>query len=542
MKFHGMSYYYRTKKKMVILNSKVKTILPELMECNLKLGGRLKDKLKVSSFFNSLEHRNKNYLHNFISSSDKRIRDLKIGVQMDKVLKHSSQEISALCNHMNEDITIKNMNKLIKEKKLVCEKTEEETHSKIKELLNNLKSAIKNNNNEKKEVEVKNEKSFSQNDINEVKEFIGNKIKNEEKKTDDKIKNYLKKLNYIFKNCELDEKKYESTEDEEYRKIYFKRKKAIHKLSDNFYLRKNIRLLNYKKPRPFQSKDKEGASLQRIKNSLYPSLLEKLMMEKQEKEEMKEELNKTESSLHTDTIISNESDNEIKNNRNRNSSLGYINSNITPSNFEINKLENEFDKIKTNGKDTLQILNNLSSQNKFLRERFNEKLGKVNSLLDLNLPYPKNYQLLLSYSKLEKKKKNLKKSFSFFPYTTKNYTNKKIEDKNDGNRTLPHLNNSMKHRLAMLKGSIQNKKIDKSMFDSIFRSYIGFNTTKHDKTKIIKLNKNKNAIITMKYKSSIDNIKQRKSESLFITLKKMRDEHNKIYIRKIKSCNFKKNE
>ena len=542
MKFHGMEHYYRSKKKMVILNSKVNTILPELMERNLKLADRLKDKLKVSSFFNNLEHRNKNYFQNFIFSSDKRTRDLKMGVQMDKALKQSSKEISALCNHMNDDIIIKNMDQLIKEKKLMCENTEEETHSKIEELLNNLKSAIKDNNNEQKEIIVKNEKSFSQNDINEVKEFIGDKIKNDGKKTNDKINSYLKKLNYIFKNCDLNEKKYDSNEDEEYRKMYLKRKKAIHKLSDNFYLKKNIHLLNYKKPQPFQTKDKEGASLQRIKNRLYPSLLDKLMIERQEKEVLKKELNKTETSLHTDTILSNESDNEIKNNRNRYSSISYMNSNITPSNFEINKIENGLDKIKTNGKDTLQVLNNLSSQNQFLRERFYQKLEKVNSLLELNLPYPKNYQLLLNYSKLQKKKKNLKKSFSFFPYTTKNCNNKKIEDKNDGNRTLPHLNNSMKHRLAMLKGNIENKKIDKSMFDSIFRSYIGFNTTKHGKTKIIKLNKNKNAIINTKFKASMDNIKQKKSESVFITLKKMRDENNKIYIRKIKSCNFKKNE
>ena len=47
------------------------------------------------------------------------------------------------------------------------------------------------------------------------------------------------------------------------------------------------------KPQPFQTKDKEGASLQRIKNRLYPSLLDKLMIERQEKEVLKKELNKT---------------------------------------------------------------------------------------------------------------------------------------------------------------------------------------------------------------------------------------------------------
>ena len=69
----------------------------------------------------------------------------------------------------------------------------------------------------------------------------------------------------------MDEKTIDNTEDEEYKKINFKRKKAIHKLSNNFYLRKNIHLLNYKKPQPFQSKDKEGANMRRIKRCLYPS-------------------------------------------------------------------------------------------------------------------------------------------------------------------------------------------------------------------------------------------------------------------------------
>ena len=346
MKFHSTAYYFLKKEKMVILNSKVNTILPELMERNIKLAGRLKDKLKVSSFFNSLEKRNKKYLKNFIFSSDKRARDLKMGVQMDKALKLSSNGISALCNHINDDILIKNMNQLIKEKKLVCEKTEDETHSKIEELLNNLKLLINDNKIEKKELELKNKKSFFQNDIKEIKEYIGDKIKTEEKKTTDKINNYLKKLNYIFKNCNLDEKTNDNTEDEEYKKINFKRKKAIHKLSNNFYLRKNIHLLNYKKPQPFQSKDKEGANMRRIKRCLYPSLLDKSKMQGQEKEE----LNKTETSLHTETIISNDNDNDIQNNRNKNSSISYINSNIIPSNIEISKIENKLVKIKTNGK------------------------------------------------------------------------------------------------------------------------------------------------------------------------------------------------
>ena len=97
MKFYGLDYYFRRKKKMVILNSKVSQILPELMERNLKLMDRLQNKLKVSSFFNSIEQRNKKYLQDFIFSSDKRTKDLKTGVQMNKAIEQSSKNMSIMC-------------------------------------------------------------------------------------------------------------------------------------------------------------------------------------------------------------------------------------------------------------------------------------------------------------------------------------------------------------------------------------------------------------------------------------------------------------
>ena len=75
MKMHGTEYYFHKKNKMAIINSKVGTILPELINRNLKLAERLKDKLKVSSFFNNIEKRNKQYLTNFIFSSNKRFKN-----------------------------------------------------------------------------------------------------------------------------------------------------------------------------------------------------------------------------------------------------------------------------------------------------------------------------------------------------------------------------------------------------------------------------------------------------------------------------------
>ena len=195
--------FFNKKKKIVILNSKVNQILPELIGRNLKLVDRLQNKLKVSLFFNSLEQRNKKYFKNFIISSNKRIKDIKTGVQINKVIKQSFESISPLCNQINNDILIKNKDKLIKEKKLMIENTEQETHNKIEQLLNNLKNAIKKEKNIRKEIENnKIIKNYSTEDINNVKEYISEKIKTEEKNTNVKISDYLRKLNYIFKNCD----------------------------------------------------------------------------------------------------------------------------------------------------------------------------------------------------------------------------------------------------------------------------------------------------------------------------------------------------
>lgn len=539
MKFHGTEKYFYKKRKMVILNSKINEILPELFDRNLKLADRLKNKLKVSSFFNSIEHRNKKYLQDFIFSSDKRTKDIKTGVEMDKAIQQSSKTMSLLCNQMNGDILIKNKEQLMKEKKLLCENTEEETHNRIEELLNNLKNAIKKPKTTKKEVDVKFDKSYSSKDINEVKDYIGDKIIIEEKKTNDKINHYLKKLNYIFKNCDLTSKTGDlesNMEDAEFKKTYLKRKKAINKLSDHFYLKKNIRLINYIKPRPFQLQDREGASLKRIKNCLYPTLLDTLIMKKNEKNN----LNKSESTLQTQTILSNNTENSLQNGIKKNSSISYMNSIISPSNIEGNTIGDELENIKASGKDTLEIINSLATQGKFISERFEKKFERVNSLIDLNLPYPKNYELILNYSRIKDKDKSKKKYLSFYPGSIKLHN--KFESRNDGNRTLPHINLKMKHKLSSIKEDIENKKFEKNMFDNIFRSYIDFSTTKHDKNKTIKLNKNIKFRRILKHKASMDNIKQKKSESVFITLKKMKDLDNMNKTRKIRSCDFKKNE
>ena len=77
----------KKQKKIDLLNSKISVVLPELMSRNLKLGERIKNKLKVSTLFNNIENRNNKYLKGFIFSSNKRANDLKSGLNMNKAIK-----------------------------------------------------------------------------------------------------------------------------------------------------------------------------------------------------------------------------------------------------------------------------------------------------------------------------------------------------------------------------------------------------------------------------------------------------------------------
>ena len=101
------------KRNKVILN-KIKKNLPELMSRNLMLGERLKNKIKVSSFMNNTENKNQKYLKNFVISSGKRVKDLKTGLELKKVMKKGINNLSSIYNNINNDLIIKNSDFLIK--------------------------------------------------------------------------------------------------------------------------------------------------------------------------------------------------------------------------------------------------------------------------------------------------------------------------------------------------------------------------------------------------------------------------------------------
>ena len=116
LKEYKLEDFEKKQKKMDLLNSKISVVLPELMSRNIKLGERLKNKLKVSTLFNNIEHRNKKYLKGFIFSSNKRAKDLKTGLDMNKAIKQSTKKLTLLCNQMKDDLILKNSDVLLNEK------------------------------------------------------------------------------------------------------------------------------------------------------------------------------------------------------------------------------------------------------------------------------------------------------------------------------------------------------------------------------------------------------------------------------------------
>ena len=528
MKTKEIDYYDKRRKKMDLLNSKISLILPELMSRNIKLVDRLKNKLKVSTFFNNIEHRNKKYFNGFIISSDKRVKDLKTGLKIKKAIKQSSKDMTTLCRQMSDDLILKNADSLLKEKKLISENTEQETHIKINELIKNLQIAVKKPNGIKINQKKKIIKSLSQDEIKEAKEYIGDKIKKEEYQINDKINKYLEKLHNSFDDNNKNNNDNNIDNENQMNKI--KRKKEFKNYAETIYIKEQIKFINYKKPKPFQIKDKDSTNLKRIKKCLYPSLIEELNNIKKENDNQ----NKT-------FLKDNDNENNKKMFFKKNSSMNNINRNIN-LNKDINKtninkkktIEDELFNIDVTGKDTLEVLNYLVKQGKFLSERMKKKLEKIDSLIETNLPYPTSYELVLNYYNNSQNLKDIniknnKKYYSFYPISS-NYNNYE-------NKTLNELTPDMKKKLTSIKEDIKNIKPKKIELNPIFMTYLGYQTYFNNKKFVpyrnIEINKK------LSHKTSMDDILDKKEENLFITSKKFIDDEqkNNNNKRKIKSCN-----
>ncbi len=470
----------RMKKAMDALNSKLTLVLPDLMSSNTKLGERLKNKLKVSTLFNNIEHRNRKYLKAFIYNANQRANFLKTGLELNKAIKQSKKNMSSLCKQMEGDLILKNMDILLNEKKLISENTEQETHMKLNNLINTMKRAIKPPLFTKRDEEKKELKILTENEIDKIKDYISDKIIKEKNNLVNNINIYVNELNNSFGNG-----KYEKGKNKN------QIKKEFHRFVDNLNFVKDIKLINFKKPKPIPIKDKESANLLRIKKLLYPT--------KSIRKEVIEPIKTKEKEY---TIIK------------RNASMNSI--------YDIKNLDkigktvdiNEKDKVKdidVSGQDTMQILNKLAQQKDYLTQRMDNKLRRVNSLIEIKLPFISNYELILKYVNSQNKKGIKNKNLS------ENNDNEKMifspisEDRSNRYKIQPF----MRKKILSLKNDINIISHRSELFKKQFyenKQMDIYHKLKESSNKLYLRHASKNDV------DSYENTK--KGEKVFITSKK----------------------
>ena len=422
----------RQKKAMNLLNSKITIVLPDLMSSNTKLGERLRNKLKVSTLFNSIEHRNSKYLKGFIKSSNIRANFLKTGLEMNKAIKQSTKNITSLCNEMKGDLILQNIDLLLNEKKILNENTEQETHIKINNLLQTMKKAIKppiyyKNEDDKNEIKI-----LTEEEMDKMKDYIRNKITKEQDSLQTNITNYVNVVNNTFKNNNFQREENKA-----------KVKKDFNRFVESLNFGKNIQLINYKKSKPQPIKDRETANLIRIKKLLYPTNLKK--------KGLKEENKKKGFGY---TIRRNASMNNIYSMRN------YGEFGKTTEMNNADKLKN----IDVSGQDTMQVLTKLAEQKDYLTERMEQKLKRVNSLIEIKLPFLSNYENILNYINRKNKSSIQNKYLSEIDNNEKMVFSPQSQLRNNQSELKPF----MRRKILALKNDIQIIDYKNELFNKKF--------------------------------------------------------------------------
>jgi hypothetical protein len=160
----------------------------------------------------------------------------------------------------------------------------------------------------------------------------------------------------------------------------------------------------------------------------------------------------------------------------------------------------------------MEILNNLVDQGELLSERLQKKLEKVNNLIEINLPFPSNYELILNYIKKHpylKNNNNLNKSYELVqPISDERKTKKKIK-----------ITPIMRSKLLSIREDIDietNKDdvLKKNLIKSSSLPYI----IKQNSIKNNNTNNNDKSINLKSSEVNSTNAEQ-KSESVFITSK-----------------------
>ena len=471
----------RQKKAMDLLNSKITIVLPDLMSSNTKLGERLRTKLKVSTLFNSIEHRNSKYLKGFIKSSNIRANFLKTGLEMNKAIKQSTKNITSLCNEMQGDLILQNIDLLLNEKKILNENTEQETHIKINNLLQTMKKAIKppiyyKNEDDKNEIKI-----LTEEEMDKMKDYIRNKITKEQDSLQTNITNYVNVVNNTFKNNNFQREENKA-----------KVKKDFNRFVESLNFGKNIQLINYKKSKPQPIKDRETANLIRIKKLLYPTNLKK--------KGLKEENKKKGFGY---TIRRNASMNNIYSMRN------YGEFGKTTEMNNADKLKN----IDVSGQDTMQVLTKLAEQKDYLTERMEQKLKRVNSLIEIKLPFLSNYENILNYINRKNKSSIQNKYLSEIDNNEKMMFSPQSQLRNNQSELKPF----MRRKILALKNDIQIIDYKNELFNKKF--FEDKRMTIYNKLRGT-LEKINMKIYRRKERESIINT-DKKGDNVFITAKKV---------------------
>lgn len=232
------------------------------------------------------------------------------------------------------------------------------------------------------------------------------------------------------------------------------------------YLEDNIKLINYTKAKPQQIRDRENANLIRIKKFLYPSNFD---IDINDKKDIK-------------TFRKNSSNINMKNNSSMKDIYKTIKKKKTLK--DIKSKEEKLNNVDVNGKDTMEVLNDLVDQGEFLSERMQKKLDKVNCLIETKLPYPSNYELLLNYIRKHPDLRKYEKNFELLTPKSERTNSKEI-------KITPY----MRSKLISIKEDIEiknNEYIEKNLENS--KSLLYFKIQNHFNNNIININRNDNSI------------------------------------------------
>ena len=318
-------YTYGSKRNKKILK-KIECSLPELMTRNLKLGQELKNKITISSFMNETETKTKKYLTQFLMSSRKRVKDIKTGLCLNNVIKEGYKKLNPICNHIDNDLYVKNSDYLLKEKNLISQKIAKEKHERINQLINNIKYIIKPTKLKRKSDSHRIVKSVPEYQMQKAKSVIKNELSNDENLLKRKITFYKQNLFTLAQT----------------------KPKKFYKVASNIYLKSNLKMINYSKPSPASIQEQKIINLLRIRKHL--------MKSKEQKDK-------------------NENDDEIYNN------------------FELEKKENASD----NKSDTFIVIKNLAKEKDNLETKTQKNMRRINSMIDINLPYFSNYHRTIKF-------------------------------------------------------------------------------------------------------------------------------------------------